>query len=372
GSDFTGTNGTTITNKDDNWNLVGNPYPSAIRALNFLNANPNIEGAVRIWTHGTNPSPSISDPFYDSYVYNYTPNDYIVYNGTGTLEGPLGFNGFIAGGQSFMINMDDGAATTETVTFNNAMRSRTYNNEQFYRTSNSSTRDALDTNGEEKNRIWLDIINSNNQSARMLVGYVTGATYQKDRVYDAVTNVLANVMNIYSVLDNQRMAIQGRALPFDDSDKVQIAVNITTAGNYSIGIGATDGLFTQNQEIYLEDTQLNIIHDLRTAPYSFSSSAGEFKDRFVLRFTNETLGIEDVISEDSVVVFSQGNNISISSENTPIKSVAIYNLLGQLLFKENNVNSNNMIISKLIKNSQALIVKVHFDNNKEITRKIVF
>lgn len=371
GSDFTGTNGTTITNKDDNWNLVGNPYPSAIRALDFITLNTNIEGAVRIWTHGTNPSTSISDPFYDSYVYNYTPNDYIVYNGTGTLEGPAGFNGFIAGGQSFMVSMLDGPAATSTVTFNNAMRSRTYNNEQFYRTSNSSTRDALDTNGEEKNRIWLDIINSNNQSARTLVGYVTGATYQKDRVYDAVTNVLANVMNIYSVLDNERMTIQGRALPFDDSDKVQIAVNITTAGNYSIGIGATDGLFTQNQEIYLEDTELNIIHDLRTSPYTFSIASGEFKDRFVLRYTTETLSNEDFDTNNNDVLVYSNETLNVTSNKFNIKEVTIYNVIGQIL-EDKKLNTTTNFVSSLVKGNQVLIVRILLENGAIIERKVIF
>jgi len=35
GADYLGTNGTTITNMDDNWNLIGNPFPSAISALSF-------------------------------------------------------------------------------------------------------------------------------------------------------------------------------------------------------------------------------------------------------------------------------------------------------------------------------------------------
>ena len=37
GSDYSGTNSATITRFDDNWNLVGNPYPSAISVLDFLN-----------------------------------------------------------------------------------------------------------------------------------------------------------------------------------------------------------------------------------------------------------------------------------------------------------------------------------------------
>lgn len=368
-SGFTGTNGVLITRFDDNWNLVGNPYPSAISALDFLNANPNIEGAVRIWTHGTSPATSIADPVYDDYVYNYTVNDYIVYNGTGTVSGPAGFNGFIAGGQSFMINMNDGASVTETVTFNNSMRNRTHNNEQFYKQT-SSTKNVVFA--EEKHRIWLDLADVNNNSVRTLVGYVSGATTGKDRLYDAVSNAQSNGMNIFSIINDERMLIQGRGVPFDVNDKVQLSVNIPSSGLYSIGLSAVDGLFSDGQDIYLEDKALNIIFDIKQMPYTFYAEQGEFKNRFILRFTNETLGIEDTISEDSVAVFSQENNISISSASETIESVMVYNVLGQLLLKENNINSNNMVISKLTRNNQALIVRVNFNNGKEITRKIVF
>lgn len=269
-----------------------------------------------------------------------------------------------------MINMNDGAATTETVTFNNAMRHRNHNNEQFYKTSNSNTKDGLVTNGEEKNRIWLDIINSNNQSARTLVGYVTGATYQKDRVYDAVTNVLANVMNIYSVLDNERMTIQGRTLPFDKTDKVQIAVNITTTGNYSIGIGATDGLFSENQEIYLEDKELNIIHDLRTSPYTFSIASGEFKDRFVLRYTTETLSNEDFNDNNDVLIFSN-QTLNVTSNKLNIKAVTVYNVIGQLL-ENKKLNNTPNFVSSLVKGNQVLIVRVELENGVTVERKVIF
>ena len=159
GIDYAGINGITITRFDDNWNLIGNPYPSSIDANAFLALNTNIEGSVRIWTHGTLPSTAITDPFYDDYVANYTPNDYITYNSTGTVSGPAGFNGYIAGGQSFLVNMLDGAAASSTVVFNNSLRDKGQDNSQFYRNSNANRTQNTQL---EKHRIWLDIIDSNN------------------------------------------------------------------------------------------------------------------------------------------------------------------------------------------------------------------
>jgi hypothetical protein len=66
--DYAGTNGVLITANDDNWNLLGNPYPSAISINSFLLANPQLDGFVRVWTHGTLPVSAVN-PFYNSYVW---------------------------------------------------------------------------------------------------------------------------------------------------------------------------------------------------------------------------------------------------------------------------------------------------------------
>src|SRR5690606_41988181 len=58
--------------------------------------------------------------------------------------------------------------------------------------------------------------------------------------------------------------IQGKALPFLDTDLVPLGLVIPNAGNYTIAINSLDGLFeSTNQDIFLEDTYTGIIHDLR-------------------------------------------------------------------------------------------------------------
>lgn len=366
GLDYAGTNGITITRFSDNWNLVGNPYPSAINVDEFLDLNTNIEGAVRIWTHGNLPSTSINNPFYGSYQANYTPDDYITHNGVGTVSGPVGFNGFMAGGQGFLINMLDGPAGTGNLVFNNSLRNRNYNNSQFYRTSNVEN---VSTN--EKNRIWLDLINNaNNGAKRTLIGYISNATYDKDRLYDAVTSV-ATTMHLYSIIGDDKMTIQGRQLPFDPQDRVKLGYFIPTAGNYSIAIATVDGLFLNGQNIYLEDKQLGIIHDLRQSPYSFAATSGIVNDRFVLRYTNETLGNED-FENDSNVVISSSDVIAIHAINETIQSVQIHNVLGQLLINEKNVSSEIFEINTLQKNKAPLVIQVTLENGNKVTKKLIY
>ena len=136
---FRGTNYTTVgtqgiprTATDDNWNLIGNPYPSAIGVNEFLTlpANNTIAGSVQVWSHGLLPT-NITDPFYQNFVFNYFPSDYITINLTGATSGPGDYK--IGSGQGFMVVMNAGAAGSSTVTFNNSMRSATFANNQFYK-----------------------------------------------------------------------------------------------------------------------------------------------------------------------------------------------------------------------------------------------
>jgi hypothetical protein len=366
GIDYPGTNGVTITRFSDNWNLVGNPYPSSINVEDFLNLNTNIEGAVRIWTHGTLPSTSITNPFYGSYQVNYTPNDYITYNGTGTVSGPSGFNGYIASGQGFLVNMLDGSSSFDNLIFNNSLRNKNYDNSQFYR--NSSIDNSF---SNQKNRIWLDLIDSNNLAARTLIGYVTDATYSKDRLFDAVTSV-SNVMHFYSIIDEDKMTIQGRTIPFDSNDTVNLGYYAPNSGNYSIGIAAVDGLFDDNQEIYLEDKLTGIIHDLRQATYAFNTIAGEINNRFVLRYNNETLANEPFNNASNISIHLIDSNLSIKSSTMNIEEINICNLLGQQIYHTNKVNKKSIQISNINSTHSTLFFKIILSNQIIIDKKIIF
>ena len=362
GASYNGTNGSQITRFSDNWNLIGNPYPSAIRALDFLNLNTNIEGAVRLWTHSSLPSSAISSPFYGTAASNYNPADYITFNGLGTVSGPTGFNGYIAGGQGFFVQMMDGVAATQDVTFNNSLRSPSYANNQFYRTATNESPDRI------ASRIWLDIVDNNNNSDRTLIGYTEGATAAKDRLYDAVTAV-GLTMKIYSLIENDLMTIQGKSYPIDINDKVALGVNIMADGNYIIAIAALDGVVS-DLPIYLEDKTVNVIHNLKQAPYSFASSVGQFNDRFVLRYSNEMLGNEDFETNNEVLVIAN-NAIEVVSTGMAIDNLRVYNVLGQLLL-DSEVNSNTFVTSKLQKNNTALLVQITLENGAKVTKKIVF
>jgi hypothetical protein len=53
---------------------------------------------------------------------------------------------------------------------------------------------------------------------------------------------------------------------------------------------------------YFRDKTLNTIHDLRQSPYIFTAVNGTYNNRFLLRYTNTTLGFSNVVFADTNVV----------------------------------------------------------------------
>lgn len=361
---------TLATNNDDNWNLIGNPYPSSLNAINFLTANTNIAGFIKLWTHGNAPSTSYVDPFYNNYVYNYTVSDYITYNITGTSSGPGAFNGNIASGQGFFVLMNHAGATSQNVIFNNSMRSHLYDNSEFFKVTNDNSKNESDI--FEANRIWLDLISPNNTNIRTLIGYVTGASNQNDRLYDAITSEKLN-FNLYSLINNEKFTIQGRTLPFNEFDTVPLGISVPNSGNYSIAIGALEGLFENTtQNIFLEDLELNIIHDLKSAPYNFYITNGNTDNRFILRYTTNSLVNDNFDTLENEIFILKDEKLTVNSSNKKIKSIRVFDVLGRHLIYSNNIYNNRVVLDKIQKNNQALILEIELEDNYIITKKTIF
>ena len=81
------------------------------------------------------------------------------------------------------------------------------------------------------------------------------------------------------------------------------------------------GLFSNaNQNIYLEDKLLNVIYDIRTSPYSFMATKGITKDRFVIRFTNETALANETFDANNDVVVVSNQELSVVSRKEKIEN----------------------------------------------------
>jgi hypothetical protein len=348
--------------------LIGNPYPSALDADTFIDGNLDVlEGTLYFWTHNT----PVSGNVYDS-------DDYASYNRTGSI-GTAAVNpgissappsGKIGSGQGFFANSKAPVLTNgdTTIDFRNAMRvgvgGIAGNNSQFFKTNNT-------TSAIEKHRIWLNLTNTQGAFKQTLVGYVEGATNEYEGIFDGESFNANQYVDFYSINQSRNFVIQGRTLPFDENDVVPLGFRTTINGPFTISIGNTDGLFT-DQDVYLEDLLTNTITDLIAGSYTFNAVPGTYNNRFVLRYTNSTLGINDPsLIKNGITVYRSNGIINIYSRGEQIDNVKVYDLQGRLITEQKNVNSTTTSIKNLRATQQVLIVKITTQDNTIVTKKVV-
>lgn len=361
---------TVYKNGSSSSNLVGNPYPSSLSADAFMIANAaNITGPLYFWTHAT----AIAGQ-QGSSIQNYSSNDYATY----TLMGSTGTSGNIvngsenvakrptgqiASGQAFFI---DAVNNNVNLVFTNAMRTGGANNQFFRAAQENTTHSGM----PEKSRVWITLTNDEGAYAETLVGYAEGATNEMDNLFDAVKYDGGNFVSLYSVHGENNLVIQGRALPFTDEDIVPLGYNTTIAGTFKITLDEFDGLF-EGKDVYLLDKLTETTVKLNDGAYTFTSEIGTFNSRFELRYTNVTLGIEDPIAANAVVVFTKGKQIEVNSGIEQIQSITVFDLLGRTIYAKDKIDAKEFATNGLTLPSQVVIVKVKMANNSEVTKKVI-
>ncbi|MFC5194067.1 GEVED domain-containing protein [Bizionia hallyeonensis] len=377
---------------DNNWNFIGNPYPSAIDADLFLSANALIDqnvteypqptgvtnGAIFLWSQNSAPSNTNNG----NEALNFAQSDYAVINGTGQTAGGDGVmpSRFIPSGQGFFITLSN-AATVSTVSgdiktadviFQNSMRV-TGNNNQFFR----------NTNENQNEKLWLNFTSDMGVFNQILIGYVEGATNGNDDMYfDAPKNLSSDsYVYFYSLIEEEleadKVAIQGKApesLNMDEIIPLGFSTTVNQATIYTISIAQFEGDFLSINTIYLKDQLLNVIHNLSNTNYNFTSTVGEFNDRFEIVFRDSTLSVDDyVISNINLSIIElMDNNVkfSIGSNHATIKSVEIIDMLGRTLYKfKGSTNTETYNLSNL--SSATYIAKVTLSNNQVLVKKAV-
>ncbi|KFC60919.1 hypothetical protein FEM08_03090 [Flavobacterium gilvum] len=350
-------------------NLIGNPYPSAIDAKKFMEDNSTlISGALQFWTHNTAVTPSGA-------FFVYDDGDYALFNLTGGAKATTGGkipDGKIAAGQAFFVTSNSGS----DFVFTNAMRNTPIvlpsgSNSTFFRMSQTKKMTTI-----EENRVWLDLTNSGGAFKQLLVGYIAGATNEFDNLYDALSMDSNTYVDFYSINNGNNLSIQGRALPFENTDEIPLGYRSTIQGNFTIGIEKTDGVLV-NQDIFIEDKVTATITNLKNGPYTFSTTSGVFNNRFVLKFTAGSISkMSTKVTADTVdktvLVSVKDKQININSLEDVIDKVMIYDLKASLLYEKENVNSNVFSVSNFNSAEQFLIVQVLLKNGQWVTKEIIF
>jgi hypothetical protein len=338
------------------FNLVGNPYPSPIDAVAFVTNSTNAEnttGTLYFWKK-TNNSGGQTYSSWNEGVGYLNPNGEAAENDFFSSQA-------INVGQGFFV---EASGSGTSLVFDNSMRISNHDN-QFFKSSQTTT-----TTTVERNRIWLKAFNSSGLTTQTLLGYVGNATLLADQGIDG-RNFDDGDLTLSTMIGTVPYAIQGRPVPFDSNDIVPLHLKVTTAGNYTIAVDHVDGLFADGtQSVYLKDNLTNTIHNLNTGAYSFASTAGTFSDRFEIVYTSQ-LGVgSSIFTANNVIIYNQNNEFVINSGTVIMSSIKVFDIRGRLLEERKDINTSQTTIGNGL-TSQVLLIQITSEDGITVTKKVI-
>lgn len=347
-------NGTTNSSP----NVLANPYPSAISAADFIEANAMVN-EVYFWNPNTPPSPLLPG----AYTMNFSMEDISMYNLMGGNPAPSDPtetepSGYISTGQGFGIK----ATAAGTATFTNAMRV-TGNN-------NTAPRPAADGN----DRIWIKVKNEQYQMQNnTLIGFSTLTTSGLDQGYDSKR--LANVLSLYTHFEdgNGEFGIQSREA-FEDGAKVLMGFSSLLDENleYTISIKNIQGPGFDNATVFLIDNELNILTNLSQDSYTFKVEKGTYNSRFTLLFrSNDILG-DTATALEKVTVYPNPTSgiLNIISPEAKITTLEIFDISGRRLKNLNLSTATHYEVDLANLQSAIYFVKINTDMGS-VTKQII-
>jgi hypothetical protein len=315
------------TNK---FNLIGNPYPSAI--------NWNASGYTNRDTYLKDAAPSI-------WVWNGTAGQYGAY----IKDDAMGTNdvtNVIAPNQGFFVE----AISTGNFTIPNAAR------------VHPGAQNFLKSTPVDLLKLKVSST-ANTYSDEIIVNFNSNATANQGAA--KWFSMITAAPSLYSVKNNKNFSINTLAVLNADL-VVPVSFKAGVNGNYSIKASELAS-FTNLSNLILKDLQTGSMQNLlQNQVYNFAANTNDNANRFQLIF-NSTSGINNPTNNQSVIYLTE-NNIQIQSENQ-IDRVEVYNAIGQLIYQSNE-KSNQLSVNVSGFTRGTYIVRL-ITNQKIHTQKLV-
>ncbi|MGI0107561.1 PKD-like domain-containing protein [Salinimicrobium sp. WS361] len=307
--------------------LLGNPYPSAIDADEFIldnmrdvingrNTSNVFNGTIYFWSHFANKTHYLEEYIGGYATYNLSGGVIAVaiddrINATEDEGGRIPQQ-FIPVGQGFFVNtrLDPEIVNISNITIHGGQVTFR-NNQRLFITENDAKKsvfhsqekkeisgiEGTNTSKAEQQRIWLKFKSPKGYYRQILVTADPNATDNFDLGYDAPL-IENNVEDMYWYFNNNEFVIQG-VEDFNVERELQLGVKIKEQGVVKISIDRL-GNIAEDQEIFLKDSITGTIHNLKNEPYTIEVEEGVFTDRFKLVFKDDETPV--VEPEDPVVV----------------------------------------------------------------------
>ncbi|TRO64046.1 LamG-like jellyroll fold domain-containing protein [Christiangramia sabulilitoris] len=391
--------------------LTGNPYPSAIDALQFINENiSDFNGALYFWDHFGKEDSHYLEEYVGGYaVYNLSGgissassvDSRINNNEDSSQKDPPGQ--FIPVGQAFFINTK-GVDNPITITYKNKYRAFILESEkdnngndlsQFHSQEKDNPKADQDkANLDERYKIRLKFESPKGYHRQILVTADENATGGFDLGYDAPL-IENNVEDMYWMISDTEFVIQ--AVPdFEPERVLPLGIKVAEAGEFTIRVDETENL-KSSFEIFLKDNSNDEYYKISEEDFTTTiEETGSFNDRFevVFRNKNSVEETEENESEEpekenpvqpenpdlepkdeflSLDYYKDTDEISLENPDLlNIERVEIYSVSGQRIMSFENIPSEQVVRLRIRQQLSAAVYIVKlFSEDKIITKKII-
>lgn len=366
--------------------LVGNPYPSAIDANEFIDDNSSSTlGVLYFWEHYASNT---------THVLREYQGGFAAYTKAGGLPAvsPPEISGqgtpskiperYIPVGQGFNVN---GNATGGTIIFENdqrvfvkeAVTGAANNGSVFMRKAGLTNKNSETTSQEDLiQRVRINFLAPNGSIRPLLLAFVPNnlATDGVDFGYDALKTDNFPY-DLTWIIEGDEYIIQGVG-DFDETKQYPLKAILAAAGNFEIVL---DGLenFETEIDVFIFDALLGTYTKINDGNHQSYLEAGEYEDRFFMAFMDaNALSVVDQSLQNFVVNYlMKTKEIYIKIPNAvEVKKVHVFNMLGQVIRTwdmRNSASSSNELRIPYKNNSEGYyIVKVETSSGI-ITKKVI-
>jgi len=366
----------TLTINSGNEYLVGNPYASALDANEFINDNPNLSGTLYFWEHWGGGSHNLQEYQGGYSLYNLSggvpapaPDPDVAQVGVGTqTPGP-----YIPISQGFFVL----GTSTGNINFENdqrAFQKEGNSNSVFLRTqaNPNSTLNTVSNDSRMKFRLGFNASYYMQLHRQILLTIDENATSYVDWGYDGKLND-NQTDDMFWVLDNEKYIIQASN---DDqlNDVYPIGIKVNEDGINSITIDQLENV-DDNINIYVHDIELDLYHNIRDSNYDVFLLSGEYLNRFEITFDfSESLSTVEEKEKSLDILYSNSNEkiILINPNQIEVHSIELYNLLGQSVYKINDISESGYSEYEVKKLSTGTyVIKLNTVSGSVLTKKVL-